>query len=55
MFSNFFAERFDIRTVPQFTIEAILGLNDVSALFYVNREYLRSEEERTKFDEFVAL
>ena len=55
MFSAFFAEPFDIKSVKQFTVDAILSLNDVSALFYISKEYLRTEEDKLKFADFVAL
>lgn len=55
MFSSYFSEPFTIRSMTEFTLDSVLSLSDVSSLFYINKEYLRSEEEKLKFDEFAAL
>jgi len=55
MFQSFDLEPFDIKTIKEFKIDTILDLSDVTDLFCINRDYLRSEEEKHKFDEFIAL
>lgn len=55
MFSSFFIDPFDIKSITEFSIDTILNLPDVTALFYINKEYLKSEEETRKFNDFTAL
>lgn len=55
MFLSFDMEPFDIKSIKDFKIDTILDLPDVTALFYVNKDYLKSDEEKQKFNEFVSL
>lgn len=55
MLLSFDMEPFDIKTIKEFTLDTVLNLPDVTALFYVNKDYLKSEEEKQKFSEFETL
>lgn len=48
-------EPFDIKSIDEFTVDAILDLPDVAPLLRINKDQLSSDEDRQKFAEFVAL
>ena len=55
MFFSFDTEPFSINSIQEFKLETILDLSDITAIFYVNKDYLKTEEEKSKFDEFAKL
>lgn len=55
MFASFDMDPFDIKSIKEFKLETVLDLQDVTALFYINKDSLKSDEEKQKFNEFVSL
>ena len=55
MFFFFDTEPFDITTIKEFKLDTVLDLSDITALFYINKDYLKNDEEKAKFNEFATL
>lgn len=55
MFFSFYSDQLDINTLTEINLPAILNLADITSLFYITKESLKTDDEQKKLSELVAL